>query len=121
MTLLEVHPKHIRYIKLGFGGCWAEQSLSEGVLYFGYHTIPHEVCERKDWDEVRNLLRPDRKSEGATTAGVTEVKTFYELGEDCLWITFADGHLCGLLLAQQWTQRWNGGETTILSLHLEND
>jgi hypothetical protein len=121
MTLLEVHPKHIRYIKLGFGGCWAEQSLSEGVLYFGYHTIPHEVCERKDWDEVRNLLRPDRKSEGATTAGVTEVKTFYELGEDCLWITFADGYLWWAFARSAVDAKVEWGETTILSLHLEND
>jgi Restriction endonuclease len=92
VTLSKVQPKHIRYIKLGDGGRWAQQSLSEGVLCFGYQTIPHDVCERKDWDEVRNLLF-DRKSEGAKTAGVTEVKAFYELGEDCLWITFADGHL----------------------------
>jgi hypothetical protein len=90
--LSKVQPKDIRYIKLGDGGRWAEHSLSDGVLCFGYHSIPHEVCERKDWDGVRNLLS-DRKSEGAQTAGVTELSTFYELGEDCLWITFADGHL----------------------------
>ena len=92
MKLSKVQPKHIRYIKLGDGGRWAQDSLSAGVLCFGYHSIPHEMRERKDWDGVRNLLS-DRKSEGAQTAGVTEVSTFYELGEDCLWITFADGHL----------------------------
>ena len=26
-----VQPKHVRYIKLGDGGCWAQQSFSEGV------------------------------------------------------------------------------------------
>lgn len=35
----------------------------------------------------------DRKSEGAITAGVTEVLSFYQMGADCLWITFAEGHL----------------------------
>jgi hypothetical protein len=88
-----VQPKHIRYIKLGPGGCWAQQSFSEGALCFGYHTIPHEVCERKDWDEVGNLLSPDKKGEGAKARAVAEVNTFYELGEDCLWITFAVGYL----------------------------
>jgi hypothetical protein len=92
MAMPNIQPSHIRYIKLGDGGRWAHQSLSEGVLSFGYHSIPHEVCERKDWDRVWNLLS-DRKSEGAQTAGVTEVRAFYELGEDCLWITFDDGHL----------------------------
>ena len=50
------------------------------------------MCEQKDWDGVWNELS-DRKSHGAQTAGVTEVRSFYELGEDCLWITFSDGHL----------------------------
>lgn len=87
-----IAPKHIRYIKLGDGGRWARQSIDQGTLSFGYHSIPHDVCEAKDWDKVWELLS-DRKSEGAQTAGVTEVSTFYEMGEDCLWITFADGHL----------------------------
>src|SRR5258708_7050622 len=72
MEIPNVQPNDIRYIKLGDGGRWAQQSLSEGVLCFGYHSIPHEICERKDWDGVRNLLS-DRKSEGAQTAGVNEV------------------------------------------------
>jgi hypothetical protein len=87
-----IQPKSIRYIKLGDGGRWAKDALSEGVLSFGYHSIPHEMCERKVWNEVRHLLSK-RKSEGAQTAGVTEVTTFYEMGDDCLWITFAEGHL----------------------------
>jgi hypothetical protein len=36
----------------------------------------------------------DRKPEGARTAGINEIKTFYQLGGDCLWVTFSDGHLC---------------------------
>jgi len=92
MPLSVIQPKHIRYIKLGDGGRWAQEALSDGVLCFGYHSIPHKTCERKDWKRVWSMLS-DRKSDGARTAGVTEVSAFYELGEDCLWITFADGHL----------------------------
>ena len=108
MILSNVPPKHIRYIKLGDGGRWAQHSLSEGVLSFGYHSIPHEMCERKDWSGVRNLLS-DRKSSGAQTAGVTEVKSFYELGEDCLWITFADGHLWWAFAHPK--VQWTGDDT----------
>jgi hypothetical protein len=107
VILPEIHPKHIRYIKLGDGGWWVPTSLLEGVLCFGYHTIPHDVCERKDWDEVRRLLS-GRKSEGAKTAGVTEVKAFYELGEDCLWITFADGYLWWAFAHPEVQWVWNG-------------
>jgi hypothetical protein len=65
MILSNVQPKHIRYIKLGSSGWWAQTSFSEGVLCFGFQTIPHEVCEQKDWDEVWNLLRPDKKNDAA--------------------------------------------------------
>lgn len=92
MTNMKITPKQIRYIKLGDGGRWAEESLRDGTLSFGYHSISHDICEQKDWDKVWGLLSM-RKSKGAQTAGVTEVRTFYEAGEDCLWITFADGHL----------------------------
>jgi hypothetical protein len=91
-TMSSIQPDQIRYIKLGDGGRWAQESFSDGTLCFGYSTIPHEVCERKDWQEVGRLLS-DRKSKGAQTAGVNEIRAFYELGKDCLWITFADGHL----------------------------
>jgi hypothetical protein len=64
------------------------------------------MCRAKDWDAVRKLL-DDRKSEGAKTAGVNEVTAFYELGEDCLWITFADGHLWWCFASSEVI--WNGG------------
>ena len=109
MTPLSVQPAHIRYIKLGDGGRWVQNAISEGVLSFGYHAIPHEICEQKDWEAVRSLLS-DRKSKGATTAGVTEVSSFYELGADCLWITFADGHLYWAFAHPE--VRWTADGTT---------
>lgn len=89
---VEISPTEVRYIKLGDGGRWAAESIEFGYVAFGYHSIPHEVCLAEDWDEVRRLLA-DRKSEGARTAGVNEVAAFYEMGEDCLCVTFAQGHL----------------------------
>jgi len=109
MNLSPVAPGHIRYIKLGDGGRWVQKSISEGIVAFGYHAIPHDVCEQKDWDKVRTLLT-DRKSKGAKTAGVTEVSSFYELGDDCLWITFTDGHLYWAFAHPQ--VRWTADGTT---------
>jgi hypothetical protein len=91
-TLDPIAPQEVRYIKLGGGGAWAGQSFELGRVSFGYHSIPHDVCESGDWSKVRRLLS-SRGSEGAKTAGVTEVATFYEMGEECLWITIANGDL----------------------------
>jgi hypothetical protein len=87
-----IAPGEVRYIKLGDGGRWAADAISNGYVAFGYHSIPHEVCVAGGRDEIRRLL-DHRGSEGAKTAGVNEVMTFYEMGTDCLWVTFAGGHL----------------------------
>jgi hypothetical protein len=87
-----IDPAEVRYIKLGDGGRWAADAIEQGYVAFGYHSIPHDTAAAKNWDEVRNLLA-DRASEGARTAGVNEVATFYDMGTDCLWVTFALGHL----------------------------
>lgn len=89
---MTISPNDVRYIKLGDGGRWADAAIEHGYVAFGYHSIPHDLCIAEDWEAVRRLL-DDRKSEGAKTAGVNEVATFYEMGEDCLWVTFAQGHL----------------------------
>ena len=88
----EVAPREVRYIKLGDGGRWAADAIERGYVAFGYRSIPHGICADGNWDAVRDLLA-HRKSEGAKTAGVNEVTAFYEMGEDCLWVTFAQGHL----------------------------
>ncbi len=105
-----ISPKQVRYIKLGDGGRWARKAIDNGYLAFGYHSIPDEVCARcagRNWDEVWNLLS-DRRSHGAQTAGVTEVRTFYEMGEDCLWITFADGYLWWAFSSPDVKWVWDG-------------
>jgi hypothetical protein len=89
---VSIVPCEVRYIKLGTGGGWARQSIENGWVSFGYHEIPHQVCVADDWVTVRKLLS-GRGSAGAITAGVNEVAAFYEMGSDCLWITFAEGHL----------------------------
>ena len=90
--LQAIEPGEVRYIKLGDGGRWAADAIEAGYVAFGYHSIPHEVCVAGDREEIRRLL-DHRGSEGAKTAGVNEVMTFYEAGADCLWVTFAGGHL----------------------------
>ena len=89
-----IAPPAIRYIKLGAGGCWVRSSLDRGEVQFGFPAIPHEPCLRGDWDRVLALLIDSGTSNKAKARDhLREIKDFYTLGADCLWIAFADDHL----------------------------
>ncbi|MEX0957636.1 MAG: restriction endonuclease [Rhizobiaceae bacterium] len=93
MKRIEFQPREIRYIKLGRGNCWAEYAFTNHVLPIGYPEIDHSLCLEGRWDEVRNLLLAGgRKGQGASQ-GAREIREFYELDADTLWVTIADGHL----------------------------
>lgn len=86
-------PDQIRYIKLGQGGRWTADAIQSGTIPFGYFQIDHAPCATGDWDTVREqLLRIGRTPRGVSQ-GVRELQDFYQLGENTLWVTIADGHL----------------------------
>ena len=86
-TPIQVSAKNVRYIKLGQNGRWAKRSIDNGEIHFGYRGIPHELCAGGSWAEVERVLAPMRNSPGAVTSGVREVRDFYELDREALWIT----------------------------------
>jgi len=86
-------PSAVRYIKLGRSGAWAPQAFADGIIPFGFREIAHGPCAAGDWEEVRRQLAAAGRSKGGISEGLRELRDFYGLGEDCLWITFADGHL----------------------------
>jgi hypothetical protein len=88
-----INPKEFRYIKLGRGGSWAQLAFERGELHFGYATVSHDLCLQGDWDAVTRFLTEAGRSLGKARDAVREIRDFYTLGSDCLWITFADGHL----------------------------
>ena len=88
-----IRPTQIRYIKLGAGGTFARASLERGEIQFGYNEVPHNLCVAGDWNSVLALLQTVRRSTGKARDSMREVKDFYTLGSDCLWITLADGFL----------------------------
>ncbi len=101
-----IDPKEIRYIKLGSGGRWAQTAFERGELHFGYRTVSHDLCRRGDWDAVVRSLTEQGRSLSKARDAVREVRDFYALGSDCLWITFADGHLWWAFAAPEVT--WLG-------------
>lgn len=88
-----INPTDIRYIKLGSGGRWETSSLEHRALHFGYSTVPHDLCVAQDWDAVARHLADEGRSPAKVTDALREIRDFYTLGADCLWVTFARGHL----------------------------
>ena len=93
MTDMPFAPSAVRYIKLGKGGAWAPDAIAAGVIPFGYRNVDHDACIHGDWEAVRAQLIASGRTGAGASQGVREVRDFYELGDDTLWVTIADGHL----------------------------
>lgn len=89
----EFHPREVRYIKLGRANSWADYAIQNDVLPIGYGEIDHELCLDGRWDEVRNLLSAGGRNAQGASQGTREIRDFYELGPETLWVTIAQGHL----------------------------
>ncbi|MGO4386780.1 restriction endonuclease [Microvirga sp. 2YAF29] len=88
-TLTPITPTTARYIKLGRKDAWAEHCLTHGELHFGHPDEPHELCLSGNWDGAERYLRETLKGpQGVATGSLRELRDFYMLGPDCLWITF---------------------------------
>lgn len=83
----------VRYIKLGPGGAFARACIESGVVALAFPTIPHELCIRRDWEGVRRLFLESGKGSAKAKDHVRELRAFYELGSETLWVTFAEGLL----------------------------
>lgn len=88
-----IAPTEIRYIKLGAGGVFAPVCLERGEIHLSYREVPHDLCLAGDWDRVVHWFVQDGRNIGKARDAMREIRDFYTLGTDCLWITFADGYL----------------------------
>jgi len=86
-------PGAVRYIKLGEGGSWAAAAIRDGIIPLGFAFADHELCESGQWEAVRAQSRAFGRSPQTATQDVRELRDFYELPEDTLFVTIADGHL----------------------------
>lgn len=86
-----IAPAHVRYIKLGSGNAWADACIAEGRIAFGHGPVSHALAAEGDWEAVRSSW--DDLSASKASDFLREVRDFYELGSDCLWITFHRGRM----------------------------
>ena len=95
------NPAAVRYIKLGKGGSWSSEAIANGTIPFGFSQVDHAPCARGDWEAVVEELRDGGRTGGGISQGRRELQDFYEQGDRCLWVTFADGHLYWAFAAPQ--------------------
>jgi len=82
-------PEKVRYIKLGAGGDWEKWCLDNDAIRLGYESPYHNESVNGEWEIVRSYWLDARNgNEGATTRDINQIRDFYELTEDDLWITF---------------------------------
>lgn len=85
----KLSPAKVRYIKLGAGGDWEKWCLDSDAIRLGYESPYHQESLNGEWDVVRSYwLNARNGNEGAATRDINQIRDFYELKEDDLWITF---------------------------------
>jgi hypothetical protein len=93
MEQTKFNPSEVRYIKLGRNSQYAEQAFQDGLLLLSHRSVPHELCSAGAWDVVREDQLATGEAGANVTRKINELRAFYELDDDTLWITFANGHL----------------------------
>jgi len=83
----------VRYIKLGPSGAWLDRCLSEGVIELSHRAITHDLAATGDWPTVEAAYRAAGRSPSKAKDFLRELRDFYTLGADCLWITQGNGRL----------------------------
>lgn len=92
--LQRIKPSAVRYIKLGPGNAWFRSCRENRRIEFGHADVPHSLAKAGDWEGVvDHLIANGGRTPGKARDFVREIRDFYTLGMDCLWITFADGRL----------------------------
>lgn len=105
-----IKPETIRFIKLGEKGRWEKSCIEdEGTIRLGYNSPYHESSLAGDWEPVRAFWLDYRKGNKSTaTIDLNEIRDFYELSENALWITFYKRRLYWCFAERQVIQRDDG-------------
>ena len=87
-------PSAVRYVRLGPAGAWLDRCISEGTIELGLGRAPHELAAAGHWDVIETtLVQAEGWCAPMAQEAIEDLRDFYELGEDCLWITFGRGRL----------------------------
>lgn len=85
--------KHAYYLKLGFGGKWAADSIAHGKARIGWKNTPLAQIDAGEWAAIRKSLQTTAKSTGAGTADANALERFCTSTEADVWVTFHESKL----------------------------
>ncbi|WP_147293276.1 hypothetical protein [Dyella monticola] len=109
-----IAPKHVRYVKLGAGGRWEQESLEKSILRFGFESADPEalqLCREGKWGEIRQgWLEDSGCSARIASSFANQMKAFFEDKGDTLWVTFIDDKLHYGFLESGEPERANPGD-----------
>jgi hypothetical protein len=91
-----IHPRRIRYIKLGQGGSWEKECISGDIIRIGFGSARSdrfELCRKGRWDKLAATFVAEGKSKGMATRFTNELRLFCEDDGSTLWITFVGERL----------------------------
>jgi len=80
----------VRYIKLGREGSLEDRYLHKHpAIRLGYHSDLHQACLDQDWELVAKAWLQERKGKQSVASNdVRQIRDFYELPGNTVWITF---------------------------------
>ncbi len=100
-----------RFIKLGASGDWETQCIeaTPGSIRLGFNNPLHKQCLEGDWDALKDyMLNEQRRTKGKATEITNQVRDFYTLDENTLWITFYRRQLWWCFASPKVTQLKDG-------------
>lgn len=90
---MRLEPNQVRYIKLGPGGGWWPVCRDRAEIHFGFTDEPHDEAASGDWDAVWKRWFEIRGDRTKASNDTREIRDFYSLGENDLWVTIEEGYL----------------------------
>lgn len=79
----------LRYIKLGDHGCHEDYCIvQKPCILLQYVSPHHQDCLIGNWGVVKQFWRTRITHQGTVTNHMRQIRDFYELSQDCIWITF---------------------------------
>ncbi|MCX6894351.1 MAG: hypothetical protein NTZ16_02345, partial [Verrucomicrobia bacterium] len=83
-----IRASEVYFIKLGSKGGWEDECIRKRILRLGFREFNHQACKEGRWKRALPDSLRRRLTQGKATDYLRQVKTFYESGDDVLWITF---------------------------------
>lgn len=81
------------YIKLGRGGEWEEDSISNSRARIGWKDVDLELIHSEDWQKIRQTCQQNAASPSAATTDFRALQSFSQSASSDIWITFHDSKL----------------------------